>query len=205
MRGSILICLFFFSISIIAQTTANDMIINLKKGAAVVRLYMNKPKIDMLKKTIDDKDTDIELRENLRKTLKDHLKDRESYKKNVISAFKRNYNFSKVYFMNDYDIGLLKSGEKKGYFLNDDGEIDGEIVLNEDFFLIFGKGRNDDEIEISQINGQEMPYAFPKTYNRSVIDIFSFIFSKNKLDNYVEKLNDKLDRYFYLCKNKSMK
>ncbi len=178
------------------KTTAGDLITNLKNGAAIVRLYMNKPKIDILNKSINDGKTSLESKKTLQNMLDEHRADRNEYVHRVIKAFKENYTFSKVYFMYDYDHKKLKEGIKSGIFLNDQGIQDPSIVLLEDHFLIFARGNNDDSIIISQLNGEEMPKEFPVTYKRSIINLFSMVFSTDKLGDFVGKLNQKLKKFY---------
>jgi hypothetical protein len=178
------------------NTTAEELIANLKNGAAIVRLYMNKPKSDMLVKSINDDKSTESYKKAVQKMLDEHQSDRAAYVLHVIKAFKQNYTFSKVYFMYDYDQKKLKDGIKSGIFLNEIGVPDPSIVLTESHFLIFGRGNNDESIIISQLNGEEMPKEFPVTYKRTVFDVFSFVFSTDKLSNFVGKLNQKLKKFY---------
>ncbi len=190
----------FISNTVLGQSkvsTSSELIENLKNGAAVVRLYMNKPKVDMLQKSINDERTGANEKMALQKMLNEHQEDRAAYVQRTIKAFNDNYNFSKVYFMYDYDQKKLKEGVKLGIFLNESGNLDPSIVLNEEHLLIFGRGSNDDSVVISQLNGEEMPKEFPTTYKRSVIHLFSFVFSKDKLGNFVGKLNQKLKKFYF--------
>jgi hypothetical protein len=188
----------FLSVVLFSQqnTTAGELIANLKNGAAVVRLYMNKPKVDMLTKSIKDDKTNESYRKAAQKMLDKHQSDRAIYVQQVIKAFTEKYTFSKVYFMYDYDQKKLKEGVKSGIFLNGKGLKDSTIVLKESHFLIFGRGHNDESIIISQLNGEEMPKEFPVTYKRSIVDLFSFIFPNDKLGNFVAKLNQKLKKFY---------
>ncbi|HRG64703.1 MAG TPA: hypothetical protein PLV12_02805, partial [Saprospiraceae bacterium] len=65
----------------LAHSTAAEQLLQLRKGSLVVRIYMNKNKIDLLQKAIQDPASSAEKRESLSKTLKDHLEDREANKK----------------------------------------------------------------------------------------------------------------------------
>jgi hypothetical protein len=194
----LLIIAFSLSCSAYCQqkTSALELIENLKNGAAIVRLYVNKPKVDLLQKSINDSRTPEAEKKELEKILADHQLDRELYVKHVIKAFKENYTFSKVYFMYDYDQKKLKDGVRSGIFLDENGRLDNSITLEEQHFLIFGRGNNDDIILISQLNGEPLPSEFPASYKRSIFSIFSFVFSTDKLSDYVEKLNGKLKKFY---------
>lgn len=190
---------FSFTCSVYGQqkTSALELIENLKNGAAIVRLYVNKPKVDMLQKSINDARTPEAEKMALEKILADHQLDRELYVKRVIKAFKENYNFSKVYFMNDYDQKKLKDGVRSGIFLDENGRLDSSIKLEEQHFLIFGRGNNDETIHISQLSGEPMPSEFPTSYKRSIFNFFSYVFSTDKLSDYVKKLNEKLKKFYF--------
>jgi hypothetical protein len=194
----LLLIVFSFTCSSYGQqkTSALDFIENLKNGAAIVRLYVNKPKMDMLQKSINDARTPESEKKALEKILADHQMDRELYVKHVIKAFKENYTFSKVYFMYDYDQKKLKDGVRSGIFLDANGKLDSSIELEEQHFLIFGRGNNDETILISQLNGEPLPSEFPTSYKRSIFNFFSYVFSTDKLSDYVKKLNDKLKKFY---------
>jgi hypothetical protein len=191
---SIFILFSFFSNG--QETTSIQKIEELKNGVALVRLYMNKPKVDMLQKTINDDKTDTNTKASLKRTLDAHIADRNNYKMKVIKAFTEKYNFSKVFFMYDYDQKKLKEGIKSGYFLDNNGEVDPSISIENKSFLIFGRGNNDETVVISQLSGEPLPKGFPVDYKPSILGIFNAVFPKDKLGNYISKLNKKLKNFY---------
>jgi hypothetical protein len=187
----ILILLFLFiSSSVFAQETSSKEIIkNLKNGAAIVRLYMNKPKVDFLKKAIDSDKVSEKDKAAFKKNLEYHLKDRETYKSKVIKTFSQYYDFSKLYFIHDYDAKKLIEGTKDGIFLNQNGEVDPSITLTESHSFIFGRGNNDKTVILSNIDGSSLPKDFPVTHNRSLAGILDLILGKDKFKIHIEEIN----------------
>jgi hypothetical protein len=161
---------------------------------------MNKPKADLLNKSINDPYATTEEKERLTKALNKHLQEREYYKLNTIMAFKNNYNFSKLYFINDYDIKKLNGGQKSGLFLNDNGIIDPNISMNEDFYLILGRKNNDETWAFIDPSGESLPTEFPVTYNKSILSILKAVFGSNSLNEFITGINKKLHS-FYSKKN----
>jgi hypothetical protein len=176
-------------------TSGEEEINKLKNGAVVVRLYMNKPKTDILTKSIKGAENAKEQKQ-LQKQLDDHLSDREKYKAKTIKAFKDNYTFSKIYYVYDYNIHKLKEGTKSGIFLNTSGEIDNTISMSEEDYLVFARGQNDDSVILQSNDGRQLPAAFPTQYNRGVGSIFSILFSpKDKLAESIVKIDKALFKY----------
>lgn len=173
----------------LAISTAAEQLADLQKGTLVVRIYMNKNKADLLQKTIQDPATSEDKRRSLSQLLKNHLEDRELYKKNVIKAFRNEYHFSKVVFIHDYDQKKLANGREAGIFLNDQGIVDPSIKMESDFYLLCGRGNTDDSFVIYAPNGDNMPSHFPNKYNRNILEGLASLFIKDKMANYVRKLD----------------
>lgn len=176
----------------LSKSTAAEQLMKLRKGSLVVRIYMNKNKIDILQKAIQDPGTTEEKRRALSQTLKDHLEDRETNKKMVIQAFKNHYTFSKVLFIHDYEQKNLNGIQTGAIFLNDQGVVDPGIRMETDFYLLAGRGNNDASFIIYAADGQSMPSHFPDRYNRNVFEGLVALFKKDKIGNYISNLNDNL-------------
>jgi hypothetical protein len=185
----------------LAISTAAEQLAGLQKGTLVVRIYMNKNKADLLQKTIQDPATSEQKRKSLSQLLKSHLEDRELYKKNVIKAFRSAYHFSRVVFIHDYDQKKLANGREAGIFLNDQGIVDPSIRLESDFYLLCGRGNNDDTFVIYAPNGDNMPTHFPNKYNRNIFEGLASLFIKDKMANYVRKLDSLLAERFDMWKD----
>lgn len=185
----------------LAISSAAEQLAGLHEGTLVVRIYMNKNKADLLQKTIQDPATSEEKRKSLSQLLKNHLEDRELYKKNVIKAFRSAYHFSKVVFIHDYDQKKLANGREAGIFLNDQGIVDPNIRLESDFYLLCGRGNTDETFVIYAPNGDNMPTHFPNKYNRNIFEGLASLFIKDKMANYVRKLDGLLIDRFEMWKD----
>jgi hypothetical protein len=99
----------------------------LKNGALLVRLHNNKT-----------------LLESLRKMGKADLATQKEYEmlainKNIMMAFKRQYNFSAVYFFFSSSSDSLLKGARSGIFLDTNLTVDPAITLKEKFYLLAEK------------------------------------------------------------------
>lgn len=204
MKIVISFCLLFITCSIFSQTnsTAEDYILQLKNGAAVVRLYMNKSKTDLLTNSLNNPKLNNKERAEIQKALDRHLTEREAYKLRLIQYFDSLYNFSKVYFIADYDHERLMKGERKGFFINANGNVDESIVLNENYYLIFGRGDSDEKIIIKQPNGRPMPQGFPDSYNPNIYQAIKSIFNGiDRLGSDIKHINKKLFQFYENVRN----
>ncbi|MEW6773720.1 MAG: hypothetical protein AB1304_06960 [Bacteroidota bacterium] len=97
-------------------------------GALIVRLKSNRKVIEMLKA------------QQKLKTAKEVELSTYSENKKIVSAFARNYKFSKLYFMYDYSSDSLLKGFRKGFFLDTNLNRNPDIELKEKFYLIAERG-----------------------------------------------------------------
>ncbi len=109
--------------------------------------YINLLKNGALIVKIKSKDKRIQKYRDLgqEKVAKRLEKEVEQETKQIIDAFNKHYDFSKVYFMHSRDSKKLINGDKSGYFLNANLEIDNSIVLDTEDYLIFEKSFSQDE------------------------------------------------------------
>lgn len=101
----------------------------LKNGALVIRLHTNKTLVD-----------------GLRKMGKADLATQKEYEmlainKNIVMAFTKYYNFSKVYFFFSNHSDTLLQGARSGIFLDTNLVVDPKIEMKETFYLL---GEKDD-------------------------------------------------------------
>lgn len=108
----------------------------LKDGILVVRLKSNKKKIAEIQKVLQTEDVGPAREERLRYLLSD-TKDKTHLKNTaIIHAFGEFFDFCEVRFMYDYDTPKLKTGAKKGYFLNKSLEFDPTIQLDTSYYMV---------------------------------------------------------------------
>ena len=99
----------------------------LKTGALIVRLHNNKTLIESLKKMGK---ADLAAQKEM---------EMRAINKNIVMAFYRYYNFSKVYFFfSNYSDTLLK-GARSGIFLDTNLVVDTKIEVKESFYLLAEK------------------------------------------------------------------
>lgn len=178
------------------KSLSEEYIYGLKSGATVVRLYMNKPKMDVLAKAINNPALSEDKKKELQKQLDQHITERKAYINKTINAFDSIYDFSNVYFIFDYDQKRFQNGERKNIFVSEEGEISSRITMKENFYLLLGRGGNDETFIFYQPDGREMPTDFPDRYNANIFQGIIGLFKKDKLGNYIHRLNEKLHLYY---------
>lgn len=109
------------------QAVGRWQINQLKNGALVVRLHTNKTLI-----------------EGLKKMGKADLAAQKEYEtmainKNIVMAYTRYYNFSKVYFFFSNHSDTLLKGARNGIFLDTNLVVDPKIEMKESFYLLAEK------------------------------------------------------------------
>jgi hypothetical protein len=104
--------------------------------------------------------------------------------------------------MADYDQEKLIRGERKGIFINNNGVVDEDIVMEEEHYLIFGMGDSDEKIIIKQPNGKPMPEGFPDRYNPNIYQAIMSIFKgKDRLGGDIKHINKLLFEYYENVRN----
>lgn len=193
--------LFFFSsiwtITLFAQSqsSAEEHIKNLKNGAAIVRLYMNKPKTDALTKSINNPKISSSDKKRFEYLLKEHKEDRDIYVSKVIDNFNSYYFFSKVYFIYDYDWKKFKEGQE-GLLLNANGDYDPKIKMMESDYYIFGQGNSDEVWVIYDSDGNTLPTNFPSRFNANIFQGIAQMFKNDAFGSYIKGLNKKLKNFY---------
>lgn len=113
--------------------------LNDNTATLVVRLATRKNKVGALTRLINNASTN-EVRYRYQQQKDQLIHSRDSINQELYDAFSNSalYNFTEVLFILESDHDRLKSGEKSGYFLNKNLEIDPSITLNTDkFFVVF--------------------------------------------------------------------
>src|SRR5690606_37307575 len=112
----------------------------------------------ILKKIIAESEDKKEI-DNAQKLLIAHTNDRKAYFQNIYTAFQSNYTVSPVVFLADSLITELYSGTTSGIFYGKDGQVDPEIKIKTDSFIILGRGSRDDDFLI--LNSEGKPFGPP--------------------------------------------
>ena len=109
------------------QAVGKWQIQQLKNGALAVRLHTNKTLIDALKKMGK---ADLAAQKEY---------EMMAINKNIVMAFTRYYNFSKVYFFFSNHSDTLLKGARSGIFLDTNLVVDPKIEMTESFYLLAEK------------------------------------------------------------------
>lgn len=155
--------------------TAKEAINILKDGYLLVRLTSDKRKIEELERQVLASPSDKKIAKRLAYT----LAYRAEFNEKLRDGLTQYYDFSKVLYFYDYDAKKLLAGDKSGIFLNENFEVDPEIRLDTDDFLVLSEGAAGDSgidayiVHDSEMNPLEKP--FPYYYRRN--DFFKVFFS----------------------------
>ena len=175
----------------VTPSSAGDAITSLRKGTAVVRLYFNNPKVQKLRLLSQDSRYSEEERARFKKQLDEHLDERNLTKMKTILAFEKNYKFSKVLFMPDSLSYQLSNGVRKGIFFDQEGNLDPNLALTDDEFLLLVRGDADHLFEFRNLDNSPLPSSFPSKATFNVIDAFKLL-SRSRINLYLQKLNNQL-------------
>lgn len=174
---------------------AEQAIYDLHKGTAIVRLYMNKPKVKRIQEMLSRNNLSDSDRTRLQKELDAHIKDRTAYAVKTIKAFHKHYNFTRVLFMPDYLTHELYKGATSGIFFNDKAEIDPFLKLETTNFFIIGRENRDEDFVVLDARGKPLPQGFPSKVSLSVIDGIGLLFER-RLPKTLKKLNNKHHKFY---------
>jgi hypothetical protein len=152
------------------KAVAKWQINQLKNGALVVRLHSNQTLVESLKK--------------MGKADLATQKEQESFaiNKNIVKAFQRCYNFSKVYFFFGEHTDTLLNGTRSGIFLDSNLSVDPNIVMNEKFFMMLEK----DDIYNSSIGFFPEDTAKFIKERGNITDHTDYLVMKNKYGHQVK-------------------
>ncbi len=109
---------------------------SLREGTLVVRLQSNARKIRELEKILSDTLRNDPQRRRLQMMLDETLAQTPRESREIMKAFDGNYNFSKVLFLYDTASFRLLGGERYGYFLDRNLQVDTSLRLEGDNWLM---------------------------------------------------------------------
>jgi hypothetical protein len=115
----------------------------LKDGALVVRLKTKRNKVEKLNEAIANPNLSDKDKKKMRKELETTIAERDKYNSELAASFDAYYNFSAVYFMYDTSSVALKDGEKSGFLLNKNLEVDPKIAIIQDSIFVAYTGTLD--------------------------------------------------------------
>lgn len=174
---------------------AEQAIYDLHNGTAIVRLYMNKPKVRRLEEMLSRNNLSDKDRARLQKQMDAHIKDRTTYAVKTIKAFHKHYNFTRVLFIPDYLTNELYKGATSGIFFNDKAEIDPYIKLETTNFFIIGRENRDEDFVVLDARGKPLPPGFPSKVSLTVIDGIGLLFER-RLPKTLKKLNNRHHKFY---------
>lgn len=197
------------------KALAEQAILTLHDGALVIRLKSKRNKITKLEELLAKPDIKESDAKKLRKELERTISERDEFNNALAAAFEKNYTFSGYYFIYDTASVALKNGEKSGFFLDENLEVDPKIQLTQDSFFLIYNGTLDatdrsgmEALIILDRRFEVVPAPFPYyTRVNSFWRVFERVFSPRnaiKKDAYkiVAALNKNLKEYFQYAKIK---
>jgi len=163
----------------IARQAINDLQNN---GALVLRLKTKRNKIEKLNELLARPDLEEKDKKKLMKELKTTIEERDKYNYEITKAFNTYYKFSAFYFMHDTSSVALKNGEKSGFLLDKDLNIDPNITITQDSFFVAYTGSlnasNMEALIIMNSRFEVLPSPFPyyirvNLFGRVLVKIFA--------------------------------
>lgn len=165
--------------SMLQSQDINYQSFTIKAKVAIVRLYMNGPKINFLTKQLSNSELSVKDRQSIQEQLDLHLLDRKIYSQNIISDFEKYFNASQTYFVPDnlWTVFLESKNRESVYFLNSKGELDSSIQLpgNKAYYVI-GRVNEDYDFQIYDQEGFKVPSPYPSTTKHNLISKLKSVF-----------------------------
>jgi|GEM_PF-770877 len=168
------------------QLTSRESLKALQNGVLVVRLDMQKNKMEAYQNTIDSGNLSEKDKNSMKSKLSVLESDRLLYKRNVIKAFSENYLFSKIVFIENQNFKRFINGEN----IEIEGDNDAIALLKKTehlFYLI--KGNSDSQWLIVNEDFKKPPSPFPSKFSQGPFYKFLMILSPRRSIYYETQLN----------------
>lgn len=144
--------------------------VNCLEQFALVRLYMNKPKLDYYTLSINKASAQKE-KEYFQNQILKHIDNRKAYSQKVIQLFKHNYvNAEKLRFIPDSLWNDFEKGIVQPYFYNERGDLDTMFVNPSEFkYYIIARGDYDEDFIAIDKEKNILPFPFPSKVKHSIL------------------------------------
>ncbi len=192
-----------------ALDSARANIALLKQNTLVVRLKTGSKKIGILEELLKKPNLEEAYRRRYQRMLDKTTAKIEIENEHLRNAFLEHYIFSKVMFMPDTSATALKSGVRKGIFLNEKLELDSSITLEGSYFVAYHESSDSgskrhtamEGLRIVDKNYQALKYPFPASIGRPTwgwvlgmgLDGYSSRDHKRHFDYLVKLFNKKME------------
>lgn len=198
----------------IQDPLANQMAIrNMKTSSVLVRLESFDKKLQYIKQSIQSEKCNEACKAKKNKEIEEILKSRDQFNRAFIEAFRKYYQFSKVYFYYDKDHHELRQNKFEGtLFIDDSLQYCSGGPFPTDSVYILGKGKTPESEAEGWIfqypDGIAMQKGFPFITQNNAKTLITYFSSSDHLKkncNYiVKKLNKDLFSYYHKTEMKRM-
>jgi hypothetical protein len=167
--------------------------VDCNQQTAIVRLYVNKPKLDFLKSALNNGKTK---KDSLyyEKEIKKHLEDRLLYTQKVIYHFRQNYVPTQMikFIPDSLWIDFIKNIERP-YFLNEQGTLSSEIIQpNSLNYYVIARGNFDEDFIAIDQRGNRLLPPFPSKIRHSILSKLNTVVGdgmKTSIERYCKQIN----------------
>ena len=188
----------FVSHCIGAQSNDVSAIKSLSNGVLVVRLDMQKNKIEAYKTSVASGKLKAKDAERMQSNLAEIENERKAYKENVMKAFTENYSFSKIAFIENDEFKAFRLGNLVN--IDADEETKKQLSSGENIFYLI-KGRTDAQWIIVDQDFKRPSSPFPNAFGIGLNRILNLFTGKK--DHFIEnqehlakKINKKLTKFY---------
>lgn len=192
-----------------ALDSARANIALLKQNTLVVRLKTGSKKIGVLEELLENPNIKDKYRRRYQRMLDKTTTSIKIENEHLKRAFLEHYHFSKVMFMPDTSAVALKSGVRKGIFLNEKLELDTTITLEGSYFVAYHESSDSgskrhtatEGLRIVDKNYKALKYPFPSSISRPSwgwiiglsLDGYSSRDHKRHFDYLVKRFNEHME------------
>lgn len=191
------ICIILFvSISVLYCNKASGQtpIYDCNGKVAVVRLYSDQKKIKAYQEYSNDPKLAKVDRVNWEIKAEKLINERKAYTKEVISNFNEYYKAHEVYYVPD-SLWTDFLNFTPGCYVNLQGELDSEIIIPRDKqAYMIARGDYDEDFELRDIMGNDIPGNFPKSLRHSFWSKWRAIMGDGMRES-VKRLNKQVKNY----------
>jgi hypothetical protein len=181
-----------------------------KSTTLIVRLPSNHKKMTELERLAKSKSLDPQKIKRMQEVLVTTRAMTPAFNVRLMTSFSENYNFSEILFMHDTASISLKNGVTSGIFLDKRVQLDPNITLKTDDYLVlhidydgFPEAMNINDFDTLDMQFKELPKPFPQDARTGIMLNLGLLFDKDAgtkqfkvMNKMTEKFNKKLNKAY---------
>lgn len=202
---TIFLCFFGPTVHAQKQQLRDSLVQDFRSGTLIIRLKSYENKLNSIEELLQNSNTSTSYRKRLTEKRDLIIANRDRFNQDLVTAFSKNYTFTKVRFMFDRDVKRFQSGALDGVFLGPDLTPLSEVKPIIGSYYFFGEGftqvpgNSREGLLVMDKNGDQLPSWFPsyiraKSNGKSFFAMFGgdrypYLPAKKILEKFLKGLN----------------